>query len=154
MTRFTRSRSLGGRQTPKKPREEAEDKQESGQSPCPKKTQPMRQGLQTVEPNDDHKHLKQETESQNHENGACNCKTNPRTLRDGLHPTARGASVLAVNIGRYVRQLFWERPKKTRRLPRPTHQIPMNYSASSYPQHPALARGPWYNTYGFLRDWF
>ncbi|KAL8604188.1 hypothetical protein ACOMHN_014756 [Nucella lapillus] len=67
------------------------------------------------------------------------CETNSRILRDELHPTARGASVLAVNIVRHVRQLFWERPKKTRRLPRST-QLPMNYPR--HPGQPVFTRGP------------
>jgi len=34
------------------------------------------------------------------------------SLSDGLHPNQRGSSVIARNIGRQVRDLFWERPRK------------------------------------------
>ncbi|KAL8560452.1 hypothetical protein ACOMHN_062554 [Nucella lapillus] len=40
-----------------------------------------------------------------------NLQTHTGVLRDGLHPTRRGSSVLAVNIGRQVCQLFWKIPQ-------------------------------------------
>ncbi|KAL8570259.1 hypothetical protein ACOMHN_011281 [Nucella lapillus] len=64
MTRFTRSRSLGGRQTPKTSKEEDGDQQASGQSPCQKKNQSKRQSSQTVAPNGGHKQETESTESQ------------------------------------------------------------------------------------------
>ncbi|KAL8559444.1 hypothetical protein ACOMHN_045241 [Nucella lapillus] len=64
MTRFTRSRSLGGRQTPKTSKEEDGDQQASGQSTCQKKNQSKRQSSQTVAPNGGHKQETESTESQ------------------------------------------------------------------------------------------
>jgi len=36
-------------------------------------------------------------------------------LRDSIHPNVRGSSILARNIGRTVRSLFWEIPKQKQR---------------------------------------
>lgn len=43
-----------------------------------------------------------------------NLPTNSQYLhRDGVHPTKRGAGILAGNVGRHVRNLFWTRPKRS-----------------------------------------
>jgi len=78
--------------------------------------------------------------------------THTHTHTPGLHPTQRGASALARNLGRHVRGLFWKIPKKTRR---PPPHLPEFYSM---PQLPRFAGDPimrsWQNRYSVLGDWF
>ena len=37
-----------------------------------------------------------------------------QNLPDGIHPSVRGSSVLARNLGRVIRNLFWELPRAKR----------------------------------------
>ena len=66
---------------------------------------------------------------------------------DGLHPTPRGASVLAGNLERHIRNLLWERPRKTSRL----SQRPFPRFLGPPPFSPA---SPWFNPFGPLQDWY
>jgi hypothetical protein len=44
------------------------------------------------------------------------------SMRDSIHPNAKGASVLATNIGRYLESVLWKRPR------RPAYRGPMEMS--------------------------
>ena len=50
-----------------------------------------------------------------------NLITNKNYMGDTIHPNRRGTSVLAGNIGRALRDLFWQRPRRSKRV---------------YPHHP------------------
>ena len=50
-----------------------------------------------------------------------NLMTNKNYMHDTIHPNRRGTSVLAGNIGRALRDLFWQRPRRPKR-PYPQHQ--------------------------------
>ena len=68
-------------------------------------------------------------------------------LRDSVHPTYRGSSVLAVNLGRHIRSLFWKMPKKPARS---SHHRNGNF----HPQHPeVIHRLTWWNRYSVLNEW-
>lgn len=68
-----------------------------------------------------------------------NLKARQINLRDGLHPTARGASILAKNCGRRLRDLFWEQPRKSAK-----HHWHLPFSP--FPD-------PWSNRFNYLPDW-
>ena len=54
------------------------------------------------------------------------------SLKDTIHPSMKGSSILARNLGRHIHNLFWERPRKVARrdLPQP------------YKLHPQQCRDP------------
>lgn len=73
-----------------------------------------------------------------------NLQTNRYNLYDGIHPTDRGTSILAKNIGRHVRDLFWERPQRTARHPRYLRSTPFHGDP--------LFSAPWYNRFDILNE--
>ena len=81
--------------------------------------------------------------------GHDNLKTNYSYLRrDNIHPTQRGASVLAGNIGRSLRNMFWQMPQSRRRQsrqpPRP-HPIHVDRHMTSNDN-----QRTWWNKYNAL----
>lgn len=65
-----------------------------------------------------------------------------KMMKDGVHPSTRGSSVLAAEIGRHVNSLFWKRQSRpSRRPPRPVNLYPFRDVYTSNPYH-------------ILSDWF
>lgn len=83
-----------------------------------------------------------------------NLYTNKSSLRDGMHPTTRGASVLAGNVGRHVRDLFWIKPTRpSRRRPPSSQRV---WGLSPYLSHSSFPSNihAWQNSYEALTDWY
>ena len=76
-------------------------------------------------------------------------------MKDTIHPTFRGSSVLAVNLGRHLRNLFWEQPKRFVRAVHHHRQMSASFHPShvdSFRQHQEHQR-PWWNRYSVLSNW-
>ena len=82
-----------------------------------------------------------------------NLFTSKSVLSDGVHPTSRGASVLAGNVGRHLRDLFWTRPRSIRR--RSSNYLPPR-GLSNNPRYPVFPsnNSAWQNSYEMLAEWY
>ena len=79
---------------------------------------------------------------------------NTKMTRDGIHPTTRGASILAGNLGRHIRNLFWKKPRRSARWRSSNNQNKWGFSDGPSFSPFQQDRQNWYNTYGPLDGWY